>query len=136
MQEDAVCLAAFCATRSDTAHLAPYFESLAKQPQALSAIADLEHSMTKRDKTAASQSIVIGDDGQPAEEGQDIDNAGENMSAPHSWQRQLIEAMDELAEKFQALLSLPTAQVCIGPPGPCSTVLMRTVTRPIVLQHV
>ncbi len=107
MQQDTACLAAFCTTRSDTAHLAPYFEGLAKQPQALSAIAELAYSIDSRDNTTASQSMVIGDDGQAPEGG----HADEHMSTRDSWQHQLLEAMDELSEKFQALLSLPPAQV-------------------------
>ncbi len=107
VQEDAACLAAFCSTRSDTMHLAPYFEGLAKQRQALSAVADLAHSMDSHDNTTASQSMVIGDDGQAPEGG----HADEDMSTHDSWQHQLIEAIHELAEKFQALLSLPTVQV-------------------------
>ena len=107
VQEDAACLAAFCTTRSDTAHLAPYFGGLAKQPQALSTITELAYSIDSRDNTTASQSMVIGDDGQAPEAGR----ADEHMSARDSWQRQLLEAMNELSEMFQALLSLPPAQV-------------------------
>ena len=109
VQDDAACLAAFCTTRSDTAHLTPYFAAAAKQPQALSAMADGAYGVDIDDQTTASQSIVIGDNGQALEDGQD--HVGGHMSAADSWRRQLIEAMDELTEKFQALLSLPQQQV-------------------------
>ena len=111
VQGDAACLAAFCATRSDTAHLAPYFASVAKQPQALSATTDGAYSFDSHDRTTTSQSFVIADDRQALEEGHDVDHAGRHMSAADSWQRQLLEATDELSEKFQALLSLPPQQV-------------------------
>lgn len=112
MQEDAACLAAFCTTRSDTAHLAPCFAILAKQHNALSEYEDGEHSMDSRFNIPTSQSIIIiRDDGQAVEDRHENDHANEHMPTHDSWQRQLIEAMDELAERFQALLGLPPAQV-------------------------
>ena len=113
-QDDAACLAAFCATRSDTAHLAPCFVTLAKQPQALSALAIDVYTSDSHDNITASQSMVIGDDGRGYGEGDDLHRASGHLPAHDSWQHQLIEAMDELAEKFQALLSLQPAQVGVA----------------------
>ena len=123
VQDDAACLAAFCAARSDTAHLAPSFAALAKQPKLLHKYENGPHSMDSHCSNPTTQSIIIRDDGQAAEDRHEADHCSEHMPTHDSWQRQLIEATEELAERFQALLSLPPAQVglfhaWLGLPGP------------------
>ena len=111
VHDDAALLAKFCTTRSDTAHLAQCFASLAKRAPVLSAVADYDYHVQSQENVTTSQSMQIGESGQGDAESHDMDQGGEHMPAHDSWQHQLIEATDELGERFQALLSLPPAQV-------------------------
>lgn len=111
VHNDAALLANFCTTRSDTAHLAQCFASLAKQAPALSTVADYDYHVQSQDNVITSQSIQIEESSQGDAESHDIDQSGEPMPAHDSWQHELVEAIDELGGKFQALLSLPPAQV-------------------------
>lgn len=108
VREDAVSLANFSASRPDTAHLVQSFAALAKQPQALSTIADDIYQPHSYGNASRAQIESIADDAQHMNiEG----SSAEAGAAPSSWQHRLMEDMEELADKFHLLLNLPMAQV-------------------------
>ena len=116
--EDAAHLSAFCASRPDTAHLAQCFANLACGQQDLSARS--KNRCTAKHSSGSSQLssegvAIMHDDGGTEVDGQAVneagDQGGQNEPALQRHQPKLVEAMEELTEKFQMMLHLPSAQV-------------------------
>ena len=116
--EDAAHLSAFCASRPDTAHLAHCFANLAHGQQGLSAPSKDNRLATHSSNTSqlASERVAIVHDDKTEADGQADIEAGKQGSqseaAPERHQPNLSEAIEELTERFQMMLHLPSAQAC------------------------
>ena len=115
--EDAAHLSAFSASRPDLTHLAQCFASLEPGRQDLSAPSEDNGIATHSSNTIqpASERVAIMDDGETEADKQAVIEAGDQGSpsgaAPERHQPDLPEAIEELTERFQMMLHLPSAQV-------------------------
>ena len=127
--EDAAHLSAFCASRPDMAHLAQCFASLAPGRQDYCAPSEDNciASHSSNSSQLASERVAIMHDEETEADGQADIEAGsqgsQNELAPRRHQPNLLEAIEELTEKFQMMLHLPSAQVWIARCRACSGLL-------------
>ena len=140
--EDAAHLSAFCASRPDTAHLAQCFASLAPGRQDLCAPSkdDCIATHSSNNSQLASERGAITHDDETEADGQAVSEAGDQDSqieaAPERHQLNLLEAIEELTEKFQMMLHLPSAQVRTARCSACSGLLPIHNTQHILNTHV